>query len=93
MKLKNTNGKNFLSKTIIIIKNPFFIIGIILLISIISYFIITKNQSKPIPTVSCDLNTQSLCGGICIDNNSERCTDDGEKCKLSKYCPNQFKER
>ena len=91
MKKKSSNTK-FFSKVLPVLKNPFFIIGFILLLSIIIYLIISYNLSGQSQNIFCDPKSQTLCSGQCIDNNNAICTTKGEICKLTKYCPDEPNE-
>ena len=82
MKKKSSNTK-FFSKVLPVLKNPFFIIGFILLLSIIIYLIISYNLSGQSQNIFCDPKSQTLCSGQCIDNNHAICTTTGEICKLT----------
>ena len=85
---KVTNNPNFFSKVFKIVKNPFFIIGCILLIAVIILVLTNKSQSKPAPASACT-DTQVLCGDECIDNSPDSeyiCTGDNKKCSRKKYC-------
>jgi hypothetical protein len=86
MKGKSSNNPTFFSKTVNVIKNPFFIIGFIFLIAIITYFVISHKQSNPTPPSACDPNTQILCGGICIDKSQYQCVN-GKPCSNQNFCP------
>ena len=86
MKGKSSNNPTFFSKTLNVVKNPFFIIGFIFLISIITYFVINHKQSNPAPPSACDPNTKILCAGICIDKSTTQCVNN-KQCSNANYCP------
>ena len=83
-KNKTSNNPTFFSKTLNFVKNPFFIIGLILLISIIIYFVISHKQSTPAAPSSCNPTTEILCGGICYPK-STQCVND-KPCSNQNFC-------
>jgi len=86
MKGKSSNNPTFFSKTLNVVKNPFFIIGFIFLIAIITYFVISRKQSNPSPPSACDPTTDILCGGTCYPKSDIQCVDD-KPCSNQNFCP------
>ena len=85
-KNKSSNNPTFFSKTLNVIKNPFFIIGFLFLIAIITYFVISHKQSNPSSPSSCNPTTDILCGGICYNKSDIQCVD-GKPCSNQNFCP------